>query len=142
MSRADHIVLRRQEGKRNGKAKKRRIKLPNGKTVSVLPTTHIQGNQWWRTRFADLVDRKNDDGTVTPRAKPKSIPAPQTPAPERLPRPEGLARQTHRRLYRVAAKMSGVDWRTGQNTPTDKRDARRNRGQRNRFLGRQARRCG
>lgn len=125
MSRADRIVNRRQEGRRNGTATKRKtIHLPNGKAVTVLPTTHIQGNNWWRSRFADLVDRKNTDGTVTPRAK-AVLPTitPSKPEPERLPRPEGMTRQMHRRLYRVACVVGGVPY-DGIMGPRDKRDSR------------------
>lgn len=32
--------------------------------------------------------------------------------PEMLPRPPGMTRQEHRRLYREAVKMARGDWRT------------------------------
>jgi hypothetical protein len=44
-----------------------------------------------------------------PMKHPKAPPG--TPAPQMLPRPEGMSRQVHRRLFREACKIAGVDYR-------------------------------
>lgn len=43
-------------------------------------------------------------------------PPPGSPSPEMLPRPEGMTRQAHRRLFREACKIAGVDHRTAKKT--------------------------
>lgn len=91
MSRPDHIVERFQK---------------------------TMGARWWWRRYADLVDRRQPDGTITPRQKPEAKPAdPPFPYPSMLPREPDMSRQVHRALYRKACKIAGVDYR-GYGRPT------------------------
>ncbi len=98
------------------------------------------GESWWWRRYADLADRRNEDGTYKPfdyqaasrlmmtrrnRRKYAAQIAKGLPIEHRLPyraspknkmdakvpmveRPEGMTRQTQRRLYREACKIAGV----------------------------------
>lgn len=74
---------------------------------------HSTGDQWWQDRFADLVDRKNDDGTIKPRlvAAPKPVRAMPRTKPSMVARPSGMTRQMQRALYRRTCKALGVPWR-------------------------------
>lgn len=101
------------------------------------------GHSWWWRRFADLVDRKNEDGTYRPfdfeaavqaqgqldgvlTTKPIRIRQPGAEAPPMLARPEGMTRQQHRRLYRESCKLAGVPWRTPRLFKTPRRERGRN----------------
>ena len=120
MSRVDRMIARRAEDKRRARVKyesagpgrRRHVQLKD-KLDSVKAATtsaqHRQGDGWWRMRFADLVERKRPDGTYVPRGKPV-VPAfmPQHSKAPMLPRPPGMTRQMHRRLYREACKLAGV----------------------------------
>lgn len=61
------------------------------------PFRTIRDN-WWRAERST-------------RAHPYRADAPPQIRPEMLPRPEGMSRQVHRRLYRAACKRAGVPWR-------------------------------
>ncbi len=114
MSGFNRLVARRQEAPRVVRATQNLRTVFNASTGKVEQTHvphHVQGSQWWRTRFADLADRKNNDGTVTPRKKAPKTAALVRPAPKMLERPPGMTRQQQRRLFREACKIAGVDWR-------------------------------
>ncbi len=67
-------------------------------------------DQWWQERFADMVERRNKDGTYTPKMK-RAMPAQVKSAdiaPPPLERPADMPRQMHRRLYRQAVKTAGM----------------------------------
>jgi hypothetical protein len=90
------------------------------------------GKAWWWRRYADMLERRQDDGTYTPfdynQAKqflPKvkinafigtgatyKVKQPGAAVPEKLPRPADLTRQQHRSLFRKACKLQGVPWRS------------------------------
>lgn len=62
---------------------------------------------WWAERQADAIERRAGRAERTAnltRTTPEKM---QSAGP--LPRPEGMSRQTHRRLYREACKIAGVD---------------------------------
>jgi hypothetical protein len=84
--------------------------------MSLLPT-HKAAHQWWRSRFADLVERKNEDGTFAPRRRPartySTAKRPIGPPPAMIKRPDDLSRQSQRRLYREVSKQFGHDYRAG-----------------------------
>lgn len=62
-------------------------------------------------------------------ARPRSGPL------QMLARPEGMSRQVHRRLYREACRIAGVDHRGyGRGRPSDKAERRRERRAVNRAL--------
>lgn len=107
-------LARKQEAARATSDRQKLRKVYNASTGKVEQTHvphHVQGGQWWRAKFADLADRKNDDGTIAPRNRiPTGTPL-ATPEPEMLERPEGMTRQQHRRLFREACKLAGVAWR-------------------------------
>ncbi|MGN6106821.1 MAG: hypothetical protein ACTHU0_17060 [Kofleriaceae bacterium] len=111
MSRIDHILARRQEASRPIR-QNQKLRLvfdaTTGKFERVRVPHHTQGNTWWRTRFADLVDRRAS-GRVRMR-RPRAD-RPRVPPPEMLPRLEGMSRQVHRRLFREACAIAGVDYR-------------------------------
>lgn len=99
--------------------------------VNRFQTT--MGDSWWWRRYADLTDRRNEDGTFKPfdpkaaaqyetrwqrlrggRSRQPTLvhqKAEDTSPPEMLPRPEGMTRQQHRAAYRAACKLAGKDWR-------------------------------
>lgn len=111
------------------------------------------GDSWWWRRVADLVDRRSEDGVEkfdyqkaigeyvtrwqryrTKRHTELGI-QPQPPVyvkihgaekPEMLPRPEGMSRQMHRRLYRETCKLAGVPWRSERLFKTPRRERGRN----------------
>jgi hypothetical protein len=85
MSRPDHIVSRFQS---------------------------TMGDSWWWRRYADLIDRKNGDGTYKPFEG-------WTPAP--VERPPGMTRQAQRRLYREACKVEGVSFHKEHTEKTPRR---------------------
>jgi hypothetical protein len=105
------------------------------------------GDSWWWRRFADLVDRKQEDGTYKPfdyanatrgfvtkwrrlrgtlPKEPVRIVQPDATKPEMLPRPEGMTRQAHRRLYRETCKLAGVPWRAQRTFKVPRRERGRN----------------
>lgn len=96
------------------------------------------GDSWWWRRYADLVDRRQGDGSfksfdkktadhgyVSKRNRYKYGPMGKPPGvtgtikfntvagerPPMTPRPPGMTRQMHRRLYREACKIAGVPYR-------------------------------
>lgn len=66
---------------------------------------------WWPSRFADLVERRR---AGAPRIHPPKETRAPVAAPECLPRPEGMTRQAHRRLFREACALAGVDFRAAR----------------------------
>lgn len=74
-----------------------------------------EADQRWKSRLADLVERRLPDGTYEAKPKPvlATIPA-RSPRPQMLPRPPGMSRQVQRRLYREACKSAGVSWRSNE----------------------------
>lgn len=92
------------------------------------------GDSWWWRRYADLVDRRQEDGykpfdkklageyttrwnryKYGPHGRPPGLPGtvklgtvPGAERPPMTPRPPGMTRQQHRRLYREACKIAGV----------------------------------
>ena len=124
MSRVDRLVARHQEATRtiNLYQKLRSVRdATTGKVEQKRVPHHVQGNQWWRLRLADLVERRTVDvkpnghsvTTYAPRPK-RERPAPEptmTTPPTMAPRPRGMTRQVQRALYRKACKAAGVPWR-------------------------------
>ena len=113
------------------------------------------GDSWWWRRLADLVDRRPDGKTVMDKfdyakaigdyvtkwqryrtERHKLVGAQPSPPihikiagaskPEMLPRPEGMSRQTHRRLYRETCKLAGVPWRSERLFKTPRKERGRN----------------
>ena len=70
MSRIDRIFARRTEAPRvvrKSQKLRRRVEYVPGVGVKVdyvRPPHHVTGDQWWRTRMADLVERKRGDATI------------------------------------------------------------------------------
>ncbi len=111
MSRADHVIARRSESARKVRQVNKVTQLSGYRFVDKTFTspTHKQGNQWWREKYADLVERRQPDGSYASDPKvPRAIHEPRRP--EMMPRPEGMSRQVHRLLYRKACKLAGVPW--------------------------------
>jgi len=71
---------------------------------------------WWESRFADLVERRQPDGTYSKRERRMVTIEPPRIAPQILPRPSDMTRQAHRRLFREACRLSGVDYRDAKKT--------------------------
>jgi hypothetical protein len=141
VSRVEHILNRRQEMARKarvifekagpGRRRARTDTKVVGKDVDdklIIKTVgvtyrgqHKQGAGWWRAQLADMVERRSTitkkyghsevtykprDRKVAPTIRPRGV------VPERLPRPDGITRQMHRRVYRQACKAAGVPWRS------------------------------
>jgi hypothetical protein len=68
--------------------------------------------RWWDEQFADLVERRQPDGTYDPKPKAATRPAPGARTrPEMVAREPGMTRQVQRALYRALCKSLGVPWR-------------------------------
>jgi len=120
VSRVDHIVKRRMQSAR---PKRRRdiVTQWNGYRFvheSYTSTQHKQGDQWWRAKYADLVDRRVSTKHGVTTYKPRDRAAEQSrPAPRQTlrqviakiksdPRPESMSRQVHRELQRKAIEYA------------------------------------
>lgn len=118
MSRADRVVARRTEAKRPARKYEKVTQFQGYRMVTVARYAdhHKQGNRWWREQLADLVERRNDDGTYTdkpPSNRPKPVDRSKFVATMQ-PRPEGMTRQVQRKLFRDSCKAAGVSWRKAQ----------------------------
>lgn len=89
---------------------------------NLRPKTYMrEGHNWWHLHMIDLIDRRvvtdrewgHSTITYTPRKHRAVTPARETMT-ERPPmskRPDGMSRQTQRKLYRQLCQRLGVPWR-------------------------------
>lgn len=62
MARIDRIIARRQEAKRPKRKGQKLIAVRDrltGKVDYINPGRHSTGSPWWRSRFADLIERRS-----------------------------------------------------------------------------------
>ncbi len=105
MSRMDRIIARRMEAARKPR-RKEVVTQSNGYRFVNLTThapQHKQGDQWWRSRYAELHELRINDRIRE--KKPVKAAAPVL-EPTDLPRPEGMSRQVYRALCREARKTA------------------------------------
>lgn len=113
MSRVDHIVARRQERDRkpqvvyeNAGPGRRKALVFAGQVVTTSDKHEI-GDRWWRSRFADLVERRRSPEKVAPKARvvePRELTGRQIG--RSIPRPADISRQAWRAISRVAEKAA------------------------------------
>ena len=120
MSRADHIVSRHREDMRKPRVVYESAG-PGRRHAVVGKTTwprHRQGSSWFRTRYADMVERREVEArtwghsviTYAPRPVTRK-PVERATPPQEFPmasRPEGMTRQNQRRLDRQLRKKLGL----------------------------------
>lgn len=105
MSRMDRIIARKMEAPRKARVKEEVTQYAGYRfvTVTTYAPQHKTGSKWWNSRFADLVELRNNGRTRD--KKPEKAPAPVL-AQTDLPRPEGMSRQVYRALCRQARKLA------------------------------------
>ena len=118
MSNATHIIRRRRLDTRKAQQINKVTQYNGYRFVQVTHTSteHKQPNSWWRERYADLVERRQPDGSYTPKpqaAKPPAVDRSGFKATMQ-PRPEGMTRQQQRQLFRRSCKAMGVPWRKAE----------------------------
>ncbi len=118
MSAVDRMIERRSKVAYSERPRTdfdRKLLASGSDEAAGLARTHVP---WWPARYADLIERRR---TGEVRARRDVEPFPALPESERLPRPEGMTRQTHRRLCRETAKLArlvhGAQHRARQRAP-------------------------
>ncbi len=117
MSRPDRMIARKREDKRpkqpiyhKAGPGRRKVYTLVGE-VQYTSDKHSTGSPWWNEKLADLVERRQPDGSYEPVAKAAPQPVSQPTKPQMVPRPAGMTRQVQRALYRRLCKDVGVPWR-------------------------------